>query len=56
MTVKRGALLFLLAALIVGGLLAWGGERMETALAKYVEWIGWVVVAIAVAAYLILRG
>jgi membrane protein YqaA with SNARE-associated domain len=50
-TIGRGARFYLVA-----GLLAWGGPRMEAMLAKYVEWIGWATVAIAVVAYLMLRG
>ncbi len=48
----RGARFFLVAGLIV-----MGGERMETLLPKYVERIGWSVVAIAaaVAVYLGIR-
>lgn len=48
--VGRGARFYLVA-----GLLAWGGARMEQMLARYVEWIGWAVVAVAVIAYLVLR-
>lgn len=40
---------------LVAGLLAWGGVRMEQALARYVERIGWAVVLLAVVAYLLLR-
>lgn len=49
--IGRGARFFLVA-----GLLAWGGPRMEQALERYVEWLGWAVVGILVAAYLILQG
>ncbi len=49
--VGRGARFYLVA-----GLLAWGGPRMEQALERYVEWIGWGVVAAAGIAYLLLRG
>jgi membrane protein YqaA with SNARE-associated domain len=38
--VGRGARFFLLTALIV-----WGGERMEQAIKKYVDWLGWALVA-----------
>lgn len=50
-TIGRGARFYLVA-----GLLALGGPRMEAALARYVEWIGWAVVAIVILAYLVLRG
>lgn len=48
----RGARFFLVAALIVAG-----GERMADLLPKYVERIGWTVVAVAVAvaAYIVSR-
>lgn len=49
--IGRGARFYLVA-----GLLAWGGPRMERALERYVEWLGWAVVGILVAAYLILQG
>lgn len=49
--VGRGARFYLVA-----GLLAWGGPRMEQALARYVEWIGWAVVGVVILAYLVLRG
>lgn len=41
--IGRGARFFLVAALIVAG-----GERMATALPKYVERIGWAVVVLAI--------
>lgn len=37
----RGARFFLVTALIV-----WGGERMEHAIKKYVDWLGWGLVAL----------
>ncbi|MFN2309791.1 MAG: YqaA family protein [Gammaproteobacteria bacterium] len=49
--IGRGARFYLVA-----GLSAWGGPRMEQALGRYVEWLGWSVVGILVAAYLILQG
>ena len=49
--IGRGARFYLVA-----GLLAWGGPRMEQALERYVEWIGWAVVGIVILAYLVLRG
>ncbi|MGY0504576.1 YqaA family protein [Luteimonas sp. e5] len=51
--IGRGARFFLVA-----GLVAWGGERLEGAIRRYVEWLGWavaVVVAVAIA-WLQLRG
>jgi membrane protein YqaA with SNARE-associated domain len=50
--VGRGARFFLVAGLIVAG-----GERMESMIRRYVETIGWAVVAIAavIGAYLALR-
>jgi len=41
----RGARFFLVTALIV-----WGGERMEQTIRKYVDWLGWGLVALIVAA------
>ncbi|MGB5165079.1 MAG: YqaA family protein [Woeseiaceae bacterium] len=51
--VGRGARFFLVAGLVYGG-----GERFEKSLARNVEMIGWVVVALtaAVIAWLMLRG
>ncbi len=40
---------------LVAGLMMWGGPRMETQLRKYVEVLGWLVVALAAVAYLMLR-
>ena len=48
--IGRGARFYLVA-----GLLSWGGIRMEKALERYVEWIGWALVAALVIAYLVLR-
>lgn len=48
--IGRGARFYLVA-----GLMRWGGARMEQELRKYVEVIGWAVIILAVAAYLILR-
>jgi membrane protein YqaA with SNARE-associated domain len=36
---------------LVAGLMAWGGERMEATLRIWVEWLGWLVVLLAVGAY-----
>ena len=49
--IGRGARFYLVA-----GLLSWGGIRMEKALERYVEWIGWALVAALILAYLVLRG
>ncbi len=48
--IGRGARFFLVA-----GLIWWGGERMETALKKYIDIIGVVVIVVAVIAYFLLR-
>jgi membrane protein YqaA with SNARE-associated domain len=47
----RGARFFLVAALMV-----WGGEKMEQNLRKYVDRIGWAMVLIIIALYLVYRG
>ena len=49
-TIGRGARFFLVAAL-----LSWGGPRMESMLRGYVERLGWVMVALAVGAYIALK-
>lgn len=49
--IGRGARFYLVA-----GLLSWGGARMEKALERYVEWIGWALVGALILAYLVLRG
>ncbi|MFP4131465.1 YqaA family protein [Thiohalospira sp.] len=41
---------------LVAGLMARGGPRMEEALGRWVDWLGWGGVVILVAAWLILRG
>ena len=48
--VGRGARFFLVA-----GLMRWGGAAMEQKLRQYVEILGWGVVLLAIAAYLMLR-
>lgn len=48
--VGRGARFFLVASLM-----RWGGAPMEAKLRQYVEVLGWIVVALAVIAYLMLR-
>lgn len=48
--IGRGARFFLVA-----GIIAWGGERMEAVLRRYVDRIGWSLVLILVLAYLVLR-
>jgi membrane protein YqaA with SNARE-associated domain len=45
--VGRGGRFFLVA-----GLMYWGGARMESKLREYVEILGWVVIVLAIAAYL----
>ena len=49
-TIGRGSRFFLVA-----GLMAWGGERLEQLLQRYVERLGWALVAAGVAGYLVLR-
>jgi membrane protein YqaA with SNARE-associated domain len=48
--VGRGGRFFLVA-----GLLAWGGEAMEGRIRRYVEWIGWSLVALALVAWWLFR-
>ncbi len=48
--IGRGARFFLVA-----GLILWGGERMQQSLRRHIDLVGWVCVALAVAAYLLLR-
>ena len=48
--IGRGGRFFLVA-----GLLAWGGPKMEAALRRYVERIGWALVVVAVLLYLYFR-
>ena len=40
---------------LVAGLMRWGGPRMEQALRRHIETLGWLTVALAVLAYLVLR-
>ena len=54
---------FILASLVgragqfflVAGLIVLGGDRLEGSIRRYVEWLGWGVVVLAIAAYLFLR-
>ncbi|HEY0633734.1 MAG TPA: YqaA family protein [Gammaproteobacteria bacterium] len=48
--IGRGGRFFLVA-----GLMRWGGERAEMALRPYIDRIGWILVALVIAAYLILN-
>ncbi len=48
--IGRGGRFFLVALLM-----AWGGKRMEEALHKYVDRLGWLVVVLAIIAVLIIR-
>ncbi len=48
--VGRGARFFMVA-----GLMAWGGPRMEPVLRKYIDGIGWAMVALAVAGLVLWR-
>jgi membrane protein YqaA with SNARE-associated domain len=49
--IGRGARFFLVA-----GLMALGGARMEAALHRYVDWMGWVTVAIVVVVVAMING
>ncbi len=40
---------------LVAGLMAWGGERMERQLHRWVDWLGWLTVALLVAIVLLYR-
>ncbi len=40
---------------LVAGVLWWGGEKIQPVLNQWAEWIGWGVLALALAAYLLLR-
>ncbi len=48
--IGRGGRFFLVALLM-----AWGGERMEEALHKYIDRLGWLTIALAAIAVLIIR-
>lgn len=48
--IGRGARFFLVA-----GLMVWGGEKMEAALRRYVDLLGWLVVVLLIVGYLLLR-
>lgn len=39
---------------LVAGLMYWGGEKMEQQLRKYVDWIGWATILLAVLTYFLL--
>ncbi|UAA38122.1 DedA family protein [Paraneptunicella aestuarii] len=40
---------------LVAGLMYWGGEKMEEKLRQYIDWIGWITIALAIVAYFIFR-
>lgn len=40
---------------LVAGLLYWGGERFETTLRKHVDILGWLVVALIIVGYFLIR-
>lgn len=46
--IGRGARFYLVA-----GLMVWGGERMEGALHKYIDRLGWILILLVVVGYLI---
>ncbi|MCW9024510.1 MAG: DedA family protein [Gammaproteobacteria bacterium] len=48
--VGRGARFYL-----VSGLMVWGGEKMEKALRRYIDRIGWIMVVAVIIAYFTLR-
>jgi membrane protein YqaA with SNARE-associated domain len=48
--IGRGARFFLVA-----GLMAWGGERMERILHRYVDLLGWLVVVVFVVVFLLIK-
>lgn len=48
--IGRGARFFLVA-----GLMAWGGERMEQALNRYVDLLGWLMVVLFVVLFLFIK-
>lgn len=67
-TISAGALsmsfgLFVLAAIIgrsahfylIGLTMAWAGPKMEPVVRKYIEWLGWAVVLLAIVGYAIHR-
>lgn len=39
---------------LVAAVMRWGGKRLEPLLARYIDWLGWLTVIIAVAGYLAL--
>lgn len=49
--IGRGTRFFLVAALM-----AWGGERMEAALHRYIDRIGWALVVVFLVAIVLLKG
>ncbi|MEJ2454391.1 MAG: DedA family protein [Candidatus Thiodiazotropha sp.] len=48
--IGRGARFFLVA-----GLMAWGGERMERALHRYVDLLGWLMVVVFVVVFIVYK-
>lgn len=48
--IDRGSRFYLLA-----GVMKWGGPKFEKQLRRYIEWIGWGVVALIVVGYLVYR-
>jgi membrane protein YqaA with SNARE-associated domain len=40
---------------LVAGLMAWGGERMEARLHRWVDWLGWLTVALLILIVLLYR-
>jgi len=48
--VGRGARFFLVA-----GFMAWGGERMDGLLRRYIDWVGWLTVLLAIVVLWLVR-
>jgi len=40
---------------IAAGLVKWGGKKIEPVLDQYIEWIGWGILAVAVAGFMVIK-
>ena len=40
---------------IAAGLVKWGGEKIEPVLDQYIEWIGWGILAVAAAGFMVIK-
>jgi len=49
--IGRGARFYLVCALMV-----WGGEAMEAKLRRYIDWLGWLMIAVIIVVYWFKRG